>query len=403
MREELPSVANAAGRTLGAEELAAVQRVLESGMLCSVWGTEARAFEAEFAELHGVPYATACSSGTAALHLAVGAIDPDPGDEIITTPLTDFGTIIPILRQNAVPVFADVDPVTGILDPQRVQERLSERTRAILAVHLFGVPAPIEQLLEIARDYGVPLIEDCAQAFLAEPEPGSGNLVGTYGDIGCFSLQQTKHITTGDGGVVVTSNPEYGERMRLFADKGWPRETGERTNLFLGANYRMTELQAAVGRAQLTKLRDVVDRRRRTAHRLNTRLEGLAGLTPVRHPGAVFWQYPIVCDPAVSGATGPDWVKALAEQGVPASSGYLHRPLYLTPVLAEGRTYGRSRFPFTSPPARKEWRYGPGLCPNAERLIDQTLLVIGWNENYTDTDVDDIADVIEGVHARLAG
>jgi dTDP-4-amino-4,6-dideoxygalactose transaminase len=397
--DPFPTVADPSGRTLGAEEAEAVARVLRSGMLCSVWGGEARALEREFAALYDVPHAIACSSGTAALHLAVGAVDPDPGDEIITSPLTDFGTIIPILRQNAVPVFADVDPATGILDPASVERQISERTRAILLVHLFGAPAPMAEFKELARDHGLVLIEDCAQALLAEPEPG--RYAGTYGDIGCFSLQQTKHITTGDGGLVITRDDRLARRMRLFADKGWPRDTGERTNLFLAANYRMTELQAAVGRAQLTKLPDVVARRRRTAEALTTQIDSVAGLNPPVVAGSVHWQYPIVIDPRAAGGSNATWVEALAAEGIPASAGYLHRPLYFTPVLAEGRTYGRSRFPLTSPPARKEWTYGQGLCPDAERLIDQTLVVIGWNENYTAADVDDIATAIRKVRAGL--
>src|SRR5688572_10099619 len=151
------------GRTLGEEEVAAAERVIRSGMLSSVWGTEARALEREMAELYGSRHAVSCSSGTAALHLAVVAAAPDPGDEIITTPITDFGTVAPILAQNAVPVFADVDPDTGNLDPASVAKAIGPRTKAILAVHLFGAPAPVAQLRELADKYGALLIEDCAQ------------------------------------------------------------------------------------------------------------------------------------------------------------------------------------------------------------------------------------------------
>lgn len=396
-----PSVTTPAGRTLGREEEDAATRVLRSGMLSSVWGGEARALEVEFAARHDVPHAVSCSSGTAGLHLAVGAVDPDPGDEIITSPLTDFGTIIPILRQNAVPVFADVDPITGMLDPASVADQISPRTRAILVVHLFGAPAPVGPLRELADTHGLVLIEDCAQAFFAEPEPGRGRYVGTYGHIGCFSLQQTKHITTGDGGLAITADSNLANRMRLFADKGWPRETGTRTNLFLGANYRMPELSAAVARAQLTKLNNVVARRRESAERLSAQVRRLRGISPPTVPGSVYWQYPMVLEPALTGGTNETWVKALAAEGIPASAGYLHRPLYFTPVLAEGLTYGTSRFPLTSPPARKEWTYPPGLCQRAERLIDETLVVIGWNENYTTADVDDIAAGLRKVYAAL--
>ena len=392
-----PSVDRADGRTIGAEEREAVLRVLDSGKLGSVVGTETRTFEREFAALYGVPYATTTTSGTASIHVAVGAVDPAPGDEIIVPPLTDFGTVIPVLLQNAIPVFADVDPVTGILDPASVRSLITERTRAIIVVHLFGNAAPMEEFVAIAREHDLKLIEDCAQAFLTEPNQ-DGRYAGTYGDIGCFSFQQSKHITTGDGGMVITSDEALGQRMKLFVDKAWPRETGERTNLFLGANYRMTELQAAVGRAQLTKLKDVVARRREGGQRLAAELESLAGIRSASPAGGSFWQFPVVIDPKESGGTNTEWAAALGAEGIPVAAGYLPRPLYDTPVLTDGRTYGGTGFPYEG--VRK---YGLGLCPEAERLIGETLLVVAWNENYTKNDVDDIAAAFRKVAATFAG
>lgn len=175
MTLHFPNMAEPAGRTLGDEEIAALERVICSGMLNSVWGSEARALEGEVGELYGPRHAIACSSGTAALHLSVVASAPDPGDEIITTPITDFGTVAPILAQNAVPVFADVDPSDGNLDPSNgnldpdaVAELIGPRTRAIMAVHLFGAPAKVGDLRALADEHGLTLIEDCAQARLTE-------------------------------------------------------------------------------------------------------------------------------------------------------------------------------------------------------------------------------------------
>jgi perosamine synthetase len=395
-----PSAVEPAGRTFGDEEAKALAEVLASAKLnFTVGGTQTPALETEFAAMLGVDHAVACSSGTAALHLAIGAIDPAPGDEIITTPLTDFGTVIPILAQNAVPVFADVDPATGLADPASVEALISERTRAIVAVHLFGAAAPVGTLREVADNHGVILIEDCAQAYLtALPD---GRLAGTVGHAGCFSLQQYKHITCGDGGLAVSADPDFATAMRLFADKGWPRHTGERTHVSFGMNYRMTELQAAVARAQLAKLPDVVARRRRTARRLADALRPLSGLAvPADLDRHAVWLFPVVVDDA-TGADSKTWGAALGDEGVPVSAGYLSQPVYDYPVLAERRLYGGSGFPFTSPPARTEFTYGPGLCPQAERLIDQTLLVVQWNEAYTDSDVDEIAAAFVRVHARL--
>jgi dTDP-4-amino-4,6-dideoxygalactose transaminase len=332
--------------------------------------------------------------------LAVAAVDPEPGDEIITTPISDFGSVIPILMQNAVPVFADVDPRTAQIDPDAVRAAINHRTRAILAVHLLGAPAPVAELRQIADEHGLMLIEDCAQAYLTEPEPG--RVAGSYGHVGCFSLQQSKHITTGDGGLVVTDDAALARHMRLFSDKGWPRDSGERTYLFLGANYRMGELQAAVALAQLGKLDGVVARRRRQAARLADAVADLDGVTTAPSgAGHSYWHNPLLLDPTVVGTT-LDWGAALRAEGIPCSAPYIPRPLYLVPVLAEGRTYGRSRFPLTSPPARIEHTYVEGMCPAAERLLYQTLLVLAWNEYYTDEDVDDIATALRKVHTVFA-
>ncbi|WP_117213911.1 DegT/DnrJ/EryC1/StrS family aminotransferase [Allorhizocola rhizosphaerae] len=383
-----PSMADSGGRTLGDEEIAAATRVLRSGMLSSVWGTEVRALEAEMATLHGVSHAVAASSGTAALHLAVAAAAPDPGDEIITTPISDFGTVAPILAQNAVPVFADVDPHTGNLDPDAVAKAIGPRTRAILAVHLFGAPAPVAQLRELADRHGLMLIEDCAQAWLTRC--ADGRLAGTTGSIGCFSLQQWKHITCGDGGLTITDDPELARRMRLFADKGWPRDVG-RSHLSLGLNYRMTELSGAVARAQLAKLPGVLAARRRTATRLLDAIAGLPGLRAPDNPDShAWWLFPLVLE----AGGNREFAESLRADGIPARAGYLQEPLHCAPALVDAPIYGTSRFPLTVPPADRLPEYGPGTCPVAERLVRDTLVVIDWNERYTDEHVDTIATAL---------
>ncbi|TDD04420.1 DegT/DnrJ/EryC1/StrS family aminotransferase [Nonomuraea deserti] len=381
---KFPSMAEADGRTLGDEEVAAVERVIRSGMLSSVWGTEARALEREIAQAYGSRHAIACSSGTAALHLSVVAAAPDPGDEIITTPITDFGTVAPILAQNAVPVFADVDPSDGNLDPGAVARLIGPRTRAIMAVHLFGAPARIHELRALADEHGLVLIEDCAQAWLAEL-PG-GRLAGTTGQVGCLSLQQWKHITCGDGGVAITDDDELARRMRLFSDKGWDRAAG-RSHAAFGLNYRMTELQAAVARAQLAKLPGVVAARRRTALQLIEALKGLPGVRLPRPQGHAWWLFPIVCPDG----DAPELAAHLAAAGIPARAGYLAEPLNRAPVW-QAAIYGSARFPLDG--------YTPNPCPQAERMVDRTLLVIDWNENYTSEHVELIAQEITRFRVR---
>lgn len=390
----LPSVFGASGRRFGDEEREAVERVLRSGMLSATWGSEVPALEREFAELLGAGHAVACSSGTAALHLAVAAVDPEPGDEIITTPISDMGTVFPILAQNAVPVFADVHPITGNLDVAHVAAAITPRTRAVMAVHLFGKPAPVRELRELCDQRGILLIEDCAQAYLA---PVGDTFAGRVGHIGCFSLQQTKHISAGDGGLVVTDDAALARRMRLFADKGWPRDTDERTYLFLALNYRMTELVGAVTRAQLARLPGIVEDRRTAAARATAGIANLAGVTAPPDTGDhVYWQYPLILDPEIAGDLH-EWAAALTAEGIPANGGYLTSPLYAAPALRERATYGRSGYPL------QDVDYPPGLCPNAEELINRRLLVLPWNENYTEADVDDIVSAIRKVHAALTG
>lgn len=393
--QPFPSVSNASGRTFGVEEEQAVVEVLRSGRLNSTVGTVTREFETEFAQYYGVEHAVASSSGTAAIHLAVAAVNPDPGDEIITTGLSDAGTVLPILAQNAVPVFADVDLRTGNLDVDSVRERITGRTKAIIAVHLFGQPAPVRELRELADSHGITLIEDCAQAYLTRV---GDDLAGTVGHIGCFSLQQSKHITAGDGGLTISNDAELGRRARLFADKAWPRDTDERTHLFLGLNYRMTEIQAAIARVQLTRLAGVVESRQRLAKPLTDAVAELDGLSAADPDGTVYWLFPLFTDPDVLGADGRWFARALQAEGIGANGGYIDRPLYLTPVLSQAQTYGSSGYPLTVPPAVSLQDYAPGLCPNTEALIDSRMLTLGWNEHFTDDDVQDIITAVTKVH-----
>src|SRR5262249_16450467 len=258
-RIALPSEADHSGREMGADDLGLLRDVIDSGTLNCTKGTQVKAFERAFAERHGLPHARAVTSGTAACHVAIAAIDPEPGDEIITTPITDMGAIAPILFQQAIPVFADVDPVSLNVTPATLPTRITRPPPPISPTHRSGNPCNVGVIKAIADAYGIPVIEDCAQAFLAQE---GGRLVGTIGTIGAFSLQQGKHMTTGEGGVVITADPAHARRMTLFSAKRWGYGDPEPDHEFLALNYRMTDLQGAVARAQLTKLDGVVARRR---------------------------------------------------------------------------------------------------------------------------------------------
>src|SRR5579883_355094 len=283
---ELPAIAGGApakttpyGRAnrYGDAELRELKEALEQGTLFYTQGKKVSQLEEAFAAKHGVGYAVACSSGTAAVHAALIALEISPGDEVITTPVTDMGTIIPILYQGGVPVFADLHPHTYNLSPDAVEKAITPRTRAVLAVHLCGCACDLRALRAVCARHNLPLIEDCAQAFGCSYE---GRPVGSWGEIGCYSLNEFKQISCGEGGMVVTSDPETAVRLRLATDKCYDRRPGSnaRAPRYLANNYRMTELQAAVALAQLEKLDDIAIRRRQWAARLTEGIRDLPGL-----------------------------------------------------------------------------------------------------------------------------
>lgn len=381
---QFPTYADATGRRFGPEEERAVARVLRSGTLWRVEGAETPALEREFAEYHGVPHALGVATGSASLHCAIAALDLEPGDEIVVPPITDAGSVIGAIAQGLVPVFADLDPVTGCLTPETVSAALSERTRAVMVVHLFGGAADVEGIVGLVRPKGIRVIEDCAQAYLTRTAKGA--LVGTVGDIGCFSLQQSKHITAGDGGLLVTADDELHRRAKLFADKGWPREGGERVHLSFGLNYRMSETTAAIARVQLTRLEGIVADRRRVAAALDEAIArpGVSVGTGTHS----YWLYPVVLDPSIVGFDNQELARRVAPSGLGIAPGYLKRVLYRNPVFTEHRTFGTSGYPIA------DRDYDRVLTPVAERMVAETLATVSINENFTDEDIEAAATAL---------
>ncbi|MCZ7534836.1 MAG: DegT/DnrJ/EryC1/StrS family aminotransferase [Acidimicrobiia bacterium] len=397
----LPSDQDSTGRSLGDEEVALLREVIESGVLTSTKGEKVRALEARFARDLGSAGAVACSSGTAAIHAAVAAIDPEPGDEIVTTSVTDMGALTPIIYQGAIPVFADVDPVSLNVTAQSVEAVLSDRTRAIVATHLFGHPCDLEGIGELARSRGVPLIEDCAQAYLAS---SGGTPVGTAGVVGCFSLQQGKHITTGEGGMVVTSSVELAGRMRRFVNKAWDYEAETTDHDFIALNYRLTELQGAVALAQIEKLAAGVATRISNAGRLSAALSRLPGISvPAPPPGDVhsYWRYAVHVDSAVIPG-GPGALAAeLRLHGIASAPRYIQKPAFRCGLFVNQQTFGKSRWPFTL--ARPEAvDYDASRFPGTFEALER-ILVLPWNERYSESDVDRLGEAIASAVARLAG
>lgn len=385
------------GKKVGKEELKELIDVIDSGQMYRWGGTKVVQFEREFAELHGVSHAITSNSGTSSIHVGLAMLNPGPGDEVITGPVTDLGSILPIVFHNCIPIFSDLDPETYNMDPESVEANVTPRTKAIMAIHLFGNPSDMDAILDIGKRHGIPVMEDCSQAHLALYKD---KLVGTLGEIGCFSLQQSKHMTTGSGGVTITDNDEYGKRGMLFMDKGqhqdwqWPRKYG-----ILGLNYHMTELSGAVACAQVRKVRDVVARRRRNGELLTSLLEGVPNIQPQKVlPGChnSYWLYGLTVNPDAP-FTASQFVEAYGAEGLPASPSYIGKPIFLcSQAISEQRTFGNSSHPWDHPNARKGIRYTEGLCPRTEDLLNRmvTLPLAEW---YGEEDIQDIATALRKV------
>ena len=398
-RLALPSDQEASGRTLGDEEIALAAEAIRSGTLTSTKGTFVKRLERRFAELLGVKHAWACASGTAAVHTAVAALDPEPGDEIITSPITDMGALAPILYQGAIPVFADVDPHTLNITAATIEARLSPRTRAIMVTHLFGNPCDMDAILALAHARDIAVIEDCAQAFGARYD---GRPVGTLGAVASFSLQQGKHVTTGEGGLVATNDDALARRMVLFINKAWGYGDPQPDHYFLALNYRMSELHGAVAVAQLPKLDAVVQSRITTAARLTERLRGLRGIvTPRMSPRSVhtYWKYCLQVDGGCVVGGAVELGRRLKERGIASAPRYIQKPAFMCEVFQKQRTFGTSRYPFTL--ARPEAvDYDRARFPGTFAGLEE-VLVLPWTERYTDEHVDYIADSVREAVGRL--
>lgn len=388
----LPSDQEASGRTLGDEEIALVTEAIRSGTLTSTKGNFVKELEQKFADRLGVKHAYACASGTAAIHVAVAAIDPEPGDEIVTTSITDMGGLTPIIYQGAIPVFADVDPRTWNVTAETIEPCLSDRTKAIIVTHLFGNPCNMSEILELAQSRHIPVIEDCAQAYGAKH---NYQHVGTLGTIGCFSLQQGKHITTGEGGLVVSNDDALARRMYLFINKAWGYGDPNPDHYFLALNYRISELQGAVAVAQLQKLDGVISHRIATANKLTEKLQNLPGIeTPWVDPRNIhtYWKYCLRVDSQVIPNGPVGLAKLLKEKGIFSAPRYIQKPAFMCEIFQKQRTFGNSRYPFTL--ARPE-----AVDYDRTRFAGtfaglESILVLPWNERYTNEHVDYIATEI---------
>lgn len=398
---------------IGVEEVEAAKKVIESGVLSQflgVWhedflgGPKVKEFERQCETYFGVKHAVTVNSWTSGLIAAVGAIGIEPGDEVIVTPWTMCATATAILHWNAIPVFADIDPETFNLDPNSVERNITPYTKAIIAVDIFGHSADIDALMAIAEKYGLKLITDTAQA------PGTyykGKITGTLAHVGGYSLNYHKHIHTGEGGIIVTNDDEIADRLRLIRnhaeavveDKG----VNDLRNM-VGHNFRLGEIECAIGIEQLKKLKGFVAGRQRAADRLTKALSGLPGLrTPVIKPDCThaFYMYPIVLDIEKLGVSRARIIQALEAEGISGlAAGYAN--LHLLPMYQQRIAYGSKGFPWTAEFCRRDVSYQKGICPVAERLHEFTYLGFAMcMHELSDKDVDLIGQAFRKVWGQM--
>lgn len=398
--EKVKSTPFGQGKRFGKEELIQLEEALNQNTLFYWSGHKVKEFTGKFADMYGQKYCVAASSGTASLHIALGAVGVTAGDEVITSPVTDMGSVIGILYQNAIPVFADLDPRTYNMDPKSIEEKITDKTKAIMVVHLAGNAADMDVIMDIAARHNLKVVEDCAQAYMCYYK---GRLVGTIGDVGCFSLNDYKHISTGDGGMLLLKDEETYRRALKFADKNYDRLSNDPAAMrrveYLAPNYRMTELQGAVAIAQLDRLENICSKRNEYGEAITDGIKDLTGIyPPVVLDGckSSYWFYMFRINEAEIKASRDDFSKALAAEGIPNMPGYIPSCVYEYDLFANKNAYPGSDVPFSIGHDPEKVRYYKGMCPMAEEILN-TAIRINVSEFYTSQDIKDIIGAIRKV------
>lgn len=372
---------------IGDNEYEYVRQVLESGFPGKANVSFLAKLEAAFAEKFNCQYAISHTNGTATLHSALAAVGVAPGDEVIVPPLTMASTSLAVLHQGAVPVFADINPDTFLIDPQSIRDRITTRTRAIITVALYGLSPDMDPIMALAKQHGLAVIEDDAQCFLGRYK---GRLAGSIGDLASFSFQNSKHITCGEGGMVTTNNQEYADRVARFASLGYGLvragagkskidkrailHPGFKRHVSLGYNYRMSELCAAVTFAQLERLDEFVAWRQRTAAAFDQVVRNCSWLkaqsvgNDYEHS---YWAYAVKLDAEKNDVTWQQFFDKFAELGGDGFYGAWSLT-HLEPVFQEGSL---------------GVKYSAGICPVAEATQPQ---LIQFKTNYGDQKVIDL-------------
>ncbi len=388
------------------EELNAVVNVMKSSRIRR--GTVTLDYEKLIAEKLNVKHAIAVTSGTTTLHIALAALGIGPGDEVIVTPYTFVASDTCVLEQNAIPIFADVDPVTLTLDPADVERKVTKRTKAIIPVSITGTPLNIEPIMDIAAKHNLYVVEDSAQSLGAKYHGRyEGKYVGTVGHIGSFSTVTGKIISTGEGGFVVTDDDDLYDKMWGFQDFGRNKSQGPASKYHWGlpcTNYRITEFQSAVGIQQINRLDFLNKKRTENAHYLNDKLKDLQGIVlppEVPYGERVFFYYVIQVLPEILGTDMLNFAIALAAEGT-YNLNYLSTtrwmiPQHLEPLFVNKMGYGGTKCPFECPWYEGKVEYYKGLCPVSEKACEEFFWLASVHPLLEKQDLDDIADAVRKV------
>lgn len=384
---------------IGEEEKKSVIDVLNSGNLSTfraeagenfLGGLKIRGFEKNFAEYTGAKYAVSFNSATSALHAAVVAVGVKPGEEVIVPPYTFTSTATSVLMHNAIPVFADVQKDIFCIEPKSIEKNIGPLTRAIIPVHLFGHPAEMDEIILLAKRHNLKIIEDCAQAAGARYKEKN---VGVIGDCGIFSFQETKAISTGEGGMLVTNDENIAQIARMVRNHGEAilesQEQRTYKTEFLGWGYRMTELEAALGIVQLQKLDKSNSCRIQLADFITKRINRVDGLkhTKREYVDHSYWFYAFTFDESKIEISRNQFVSALNAEGIPFGQGYV-KPLYLSPIYHESK-------PFAYKFYQGKASYEKGICPITEQLHEKELvLTMVMRPPATEEDANDVISAI---------
>ena len=327
--------------SLSEKDFEFVSNAVKSGWISGTKGKYIEQFETEFSNYCGVKYGVACSSGTAALHLAISVLDLQEGDEVIVPTFTNIATILAVIYSGGKPVLVDSDPEIWGMDHNKVKEKITDKTRVIFPVHIYGHPLEMDEIMKIAKSNNLLVIEDAAEGHGAEYK---GRKVGGIGDIGCFSFYANKIITTGEGGMLVTNNKEFAKKAKMLCNLAFSDIDRYRHD-YLGFNYRMSNILAALGCSQLSKIESFIEHKKFIGNTYNSLLGDVLGIqTPIEKTWAknVYWMYGIVLDEQF-GMSRDELRKFLSEKGVETRDFFL--PMHMQPALQNRGLFKGEKYP----------------------------------------------------------